>query len=59
MEKKVVRPTTPEEEGVDAWEPVESRSWVEFFAQMRTIDIADDFMADRPMNLPPRESATS
>jgi hypothetical protein len=27
--------------------------------QMRTIDIPNDFMADRPMNDPPRESAIS
>jgi antitoxin VapB len=32
-----------------------ARSWSEFFALMRTIDIPDDFMADRPMNAPPRE----
>ena len=32
-----------------------ARSWREFFALMRTIDIPDDFMADRPMNAPPRE----
>ena len=32
-----------------------ARSWSEFFALIRTIDIPDDFMADRPMNAPPRE----
>ena len=32
-----------------------ARSWAEFFALMRTIDIPDDFMADRPMNAPPPE----
>jgi antitoxin VapB len=32
-----------------------ARSWNEFFTLMRTIDIPDDFMADRPMNAPPRE----
>jgi len=32
-----------------------ARSWREFFALMRTIDIPDDFMADRPMNARPRE----
>ncbi len=32
-----------------------AQSWREFFALMRTIDIPDDFMADRPMNAPPRE----
>ena len=59
MEKKAVRPTTPEEDGIDAWERVEARSWSELLALMRTIDIPDDFMADRPMNDPPRESAIS
>ena len=32
-----------------------ARSWSEFFALIRTIDIPDDFMADRPMNAPPNE----
>ena len=32
-----------------------ARAWSEFFALMRTIDIPDDFMAERPMNTPPRE----
>jgi antitoxin VapB len=32
-----------------------ARSWAEFFALMRTIDVPADFMADRPMNAPPRE----
>lgn len=32
-----------------------ARSWGEFFAMMHTIEIPDDFMADRPMNAPPRE----
>ena len=32
-----------------------ARSWSEFFALMRTIDIPDNFMADRPMNAVPRE----
>ena len=59
MEKKAVRPTAPEAERIDAWERVGSRNWSEFFAQMRTIDIPDDFMADRPMNVPPREFAIS
>jgi antitoxin VapB len=31
------------------------RSWAEFFALMRTIDVPEDFMADRPMNAPPSE----
>jgi antitoxin VapB len=32
-----------------------ARTWAEFFALMRTIDVPDDFMAERPMNVPPRE----
>ncbi len=32
-----------------------AQSWSEFFALMRTIDVPDDFMSDRPMNDPPRE----
>ena len=32
-----------------------ARSWSEFFALIRTIDIPDGFMADRPMNAPPNE----
>jgi len=32
-----------------------AQTWAEFFALMRTIDVPDDFMADRPMNAPPRE----
>ena len=32
-----------------------AQSWGEFFALMRTIDVPDDFMAERPMNAPPRE----
>lgn len=29
--------------------------WRGFFEMMRSIDVPDKFMADRPMNLPPRE----
>jgi len=29
--------------------------WRDFFQMMRSIDVPDDFMADRPMNLPPQE----
>jgi len=29
--------------------------WREFFALMRTIDIPDDFMVERPMNVPSSE----
>ena len=29
------------------------RAWAEFFALMRTIEVPPDFMAERPMNVPP------
>ena len=32
-----------------------ARTWAEFFALMRTIDVPGNFMAERPMNVPPRE----
>jgi antitoxin VapB len=32
-----------------------ARTWAEFFSFMHTIDVPDDFMADRPMNGPPKE----
>jgi len=32
-----------------------ARLWREFFALMRTIDIPDDFMVERPMNAPSSE----
>jgi antitoxin VapB len=32
-----------------------ARAWADFFDLMKTIDIPEDFMADRPMNLPPVE----
>ncbi len=32
-----------------------ARSWSEFFALMRTIDVPEDFMAERPMNVLPQE----
>ena len=32
-----------------------AKVWQEFFAMMRSIRVPDEFMADRPMNLPPRE----
>lgn len=32
-----------------------AKTWRDFFDLMRTIDVPDDFMADRPMNVPPRE----
>lgn len=31
------------------------RAWVEFFDLMDTIDVPPEFMADRPMNVPPPE----
>ncbi|HVB67080.1 MAG TPA: AbrB/MazE/SpoVT family DNA-binding domain-containing protein [Acetobacteraceae bacterium] len=30
-------------------------AWTEFFELMRTIDVPDDFMAERPMNVPPTD----
>jgi antitoxin VapB len=32
-----------------------AHAWRDFFEMMRSIDVPDEFMADRPMNLPPRE----
>lgn len=32
-----------------------ARAWAEFFELMRTIDVPDDFMAERPMNVLPTE----
>lgn len=32
-----------------------SKTWTDFFALMRHIDVPDDFMSERPMNTPPRE----
>ena len=29
------------------------RAWADFFALMRSIDVPDDFMAGRPLNVPP------
>src|SRR5258708_15672440 len=29
--------------------------WRDFFEMMRSIDVPDEFMADRPMDLPPQE----
>jgi antitoxin VapB len=31
-----------------------AQSWAEFFDFLRSIDVPDDFMAERPMNVPPR-----
>jgi antitoxin VapB len=30
-------------------------TWEDFFALMRTIEVPADFMAERPLNVPPRE----
>ena len=30
-----------------------AQTWAAFFALMRTIDVPEDFMAERPMNVPP------
>lgn len=32
-----------------------ARTWADFFDLMQTIDVPSDFMADRPMNVPPPE----
>jgi antitoxin VapB len=32
-----------------------AKAWRDFFAMTRSIDVPDDFMAERPMNVPPRE----
>jgi antitoxin VapB len=32
-----------------------AKVWGDFFGMMHAIDVPDEFMADRPMNLPPRE----
>ena len=32
-----------------------AKAWRDFFEMMHSIDVPDDFMADRPMNQPPRE----
>jgi antitoxin VapB len=34
------------------------RAWRDFFEMMRSIDVPDEFMDDRPMNLPPQERNT-
>lgn len=34
-----------------------ARTWAEFFALMRSIEVPEDFMAERPMNRPPKERA--
>ena len=32
-----------------------SKAWRDFFELMRSIHVPPDFMAERPMNVPPRE----
>ncbi len=32
-----------------------AKAWAEFFDLMRTMDVPDDFMAERPMNVLPTE----
>ncbi|MGA2182521.1 MAG: AbrB family transcriptional regulator [Bryobacteraceae bacterium] len=32
-----------------------AKVWRDFFEMVHSIDVPDEFMADRPMNLPPRE----
>lgn len=32
-----------------------ARSWAEFFELMRSIEVPDDFMAERPMNVLPQD----
>jgi antitoxin VapB len=32
-----------------------AKTWAEFFDLMRSIDVSADFMAERPMNVLPRE----
>lgn len=31
-----------------------ARSWAEFFDFLRDIDVPEDFMSERPMNVPPK-----
>jgi antitoxin VapB len=37
----------------------DANSWGEFFELMRTIDVPDDFMTERPMNALPRDEPFS
>ena len=32
-----------------------AKTWSDFFDLMRSIDVPSDFMAERPMNVPPQE----
>ena len=32
-----------------------AKAWRDFFEMMHSIEVPDDFMADRPMNVPPQE----
>nr|WP_294512349.1 hypothetical protein [uncultured Rhodopila sp.] len=31
------------------------REWQDFFALVHSVDVPDDFMAERPLNVPPPE----
>lgn len=33
-----------------------SKTWGDFFELLRSVDVSADFMADRPMNVPPQVS---
>jgi antitoxin VapB len=33
-----------------------ARSWTEFFELVDSIEVPDDFMAERPMNVPPQDT---
>ena len=33
-----------------------ARSWAEFFELVESIDVPADFMAERPMNVPPQDA---
>ena len=35
-----------------------ARTWSEFFDLVRTLDLPDDFMSERPMNVPPLARGT-
>lgn len=32
-----------------------AKTWGDFFELMRSIDVPDNFMAERPMNIPPQD----
>jgi len=51
--KKPHQPGSPADPLPD--EVLQAQIWAEFFGSMRTIEVPDDFMADRPMNRIPRD----